>query len=259
MSEKHTSKNCPLVSVVVPGYRYWEWKKVLDSTRSSLGEISFETIIVGPDNKSGIIDESVTFIKDYGSPARCLQMGANIAKGKYLTWACDDGVFIEGALSRAIDRLEEVNDPKFVLGLNYYEGGDPRIEDFFRPRYHADQQMPGIKEEYRSSPMFICSTEYFKFLGGLDCRFEHVNFNIHDFMFRVHNDGGKVEIFMEPSLDIAWDVHAPDYVPVREAYRHTVIPLYQKMYSEDQSSRKSIDFDNWKSSPEVWDKRFNRQ
>ena len=145
------------VSVIVPGYRDWEWVKDLQSTKESLEDLSFEIIFVGPTNNSGITDENVTFIKDYGAPGRCLQIGASHATGKYLTWACDDGVFTNGSLKRAIQRMEEKSDDKFTLGLNYYEGGDPRQEEFFRMRFHADQQMPGIKEEYRSSPMFVCS------------------------------------------------------------------------------------------------------
>ena len=244
------------VSVIVPGYRYWEWKQVFQSTKDSLEDLSFEIIFVGPDNKSGVMGENVTFIKDFGAPGRCLQIGAANATGKYLTWACDDGVFTPGSLKRAIQRMEEKNDPKFTLGLNYYEGGQPREEEFFRMRFHEDQRMPGIKEEYKSSPMFVCTTENFKELGGLDCRFEHVNFNIHDFMFRVYNDGGEVEIFMEPTLNIAWDVHAPAYVPVRQAYLEVDLPLYQELYAIDQSSRIKIPFDNWKDSPAVWVKRF---
>tara|TARA_R110001583_G_scaffold2684_3_gene18922 strand:+ start:348 stop:1106 length:759 start_codon:yes stop_codon:yes gene_type:complete len=244
------------ISVIVPGYRYWEWQHVFQSTKDSLEDLSFEIIFVGPDNKSGVVGENVTFIKDFGAPGRCLQIGAANATGKYLTWACDDGVFTVGSLKRAIQRMEEKNDKKFTLGLNYYEGGDPRQEEFFRMRFHADQQMPGIKEEYKSSPMFVCTTEYYKELGGLDCRFEHVNFNIHDLMFRIYNDGGEVEIFMEPTLNIAWDVHAPDYVPVRQAYLEVDLPLYQKLYAVDQSARTKIPFDNWKESPAVWVKRF---
>ena len=256
------------VSVIVPGYRHWEWNRLIESTKESVGDLSFEIIFVGPDvGEAGppkkappvVLGENCTFIRDLGAPGRCLQRGAVEAKGKYLTWACDDGVFTKGSLSRAVNYLEDQKNKKLALALNYYEGGDIRVIDFFRPRYHADQQMPGIKEEYRTSAMFMCDTEYYKELGGLDCRFEHVNFNIHDFMFRVYNDGGEVQVFMEAVIDIAWDVHAPDYVPVRRAYLETDLPLYQEMYSVDQSDRTTIPLDNWKESPEVWEKRFAKK
>lgn len=244
------------LSIIVPGYRHWEWQKLLASTVASVGDYSFEMIIVGPEDESGIVDERVTFIKDYGAPGRCFQIAASHAIGKFMTWACDDGVFLPGVLSRMVDRMTEADDPKLALGLNYFEGGQPRVLDFFRARHHADQHMPGIKEEYWTSPMFACTTSYFKDMGGIDCRFEHVNFNMCDFMFRVYNDGGTVEIFMEPVLDIHWDVHAPDYVPVRQAYLETDLPLYQELYSQDQSSRTKISFNNWKDSPEKWVRRF---
>jgi len=246
------------VSIILPGYRDWEWKKVYESCKDSLNGVSFELIIVGPENNSGLSESNVRFIKDFGAPGRCFQIGASLASGKYLTWICDDGVALPGALKNCYDLIEEINDTKHIICQNYYEGGDIRVIDFFRARYHQGLRMPGVKESYLIAIMFMCNTEYFKELGGLDCRFEHVNMNIHDFVFRAQNNGSKVSVYMPPVFNISWDVHAPSYVPVRRAYEETDLPLFTELYNIDQSERILIPFCNWEDSPPVWEKRFGK-
>ena len=94
------------VSIILPGYRDWEWKKVYESCKDSLNGVSFELIIVGPENNSGLSESNVRFIKDFGAPGRCFQIGASLASGKYLTWICDDGVALPGALKNCYFPLE---------------------------------------------------------------------------------------------------------------------------------------------------------
>jgi len=245
------------LSIVLPGIRTQNWGALYRSAAESVGsQFTWEMIIVGP-NPPPVPNtpDNFKFIKDFGAPARAAQRGVGIAQGEYMTWASDDGVFLPNALAECL-HLIIPKDRCDAITIRYREGGNFPPNQYWDAHHHADLRLPGVPDHYQIAPVAMYKTEYFKELGGWDCRFEHLNMCCHDLAFRVQNDGGYFYLSPTEVMSCTWDVNTVEYQPIRRAYEENDAPLFKEMYSQDQSERLIIPFDNWKDSPEVWEKRF---
>src|SRR3990167_10393495 len=119
--------NKPEISIVMPAIRRERWNNVYNSIAASTKR-SWELIIVSPfpltNELNGI--GNVKYIKDFGSPTRCSNIGALVAEGKLITWTSDDGLFLENMLDIYIDSLynmleneKNVITGKYLEGVNY--------------------------------------------------------------------------------------------------------------------------------------------
>jgi hypothetical protein len=109
------------------------------------------------------------------------------------------------------------------------------------------------------APVGMYHLDYFKELGGWDCRFEHLNMCNHDLAFRLQNDGGKLILSPVEVLQcswVPWNGGDGSWIPIKRAFFEVDLPLLTSIYSTNQSNRIKIDFDNWKSAPCKWEKRF---
>lgn len=248
------------LSIVLPGIRADNWEQLFFSAQRSIGPYSFELIAVGPYNPPPEITQhdNFKFIRDFGCPSRCVQIGASESKGKYLCWMSDDGLYEPNTLEQCLNLLEELDDKKNGMALRYFEGegkGEFPLE-YWTARHHGDQRIPGVKEEYKIAPLGMYNTEYYKEIGGLDCRYEHINMCTHDLAFRLQNDGGTIHLSPETVARFYWSWVTADAGPVQAAYHKNDAPLFKREWSQNQSRRIKIDFDNWKQSPEKWVRRF---
>ncbi|MCX6779052.1 MAG: hypothetical protein NTU97_02380, partial [Candidatus Magasanikbacteria bacterium] len=115
------------LSIIVPSIRTENWATIFNSVKNNIGNYPFEVIFIGPN--INLSDELVQYknikcIRDFGCPSRSMQIGALFAEGKYLSWICDDGIFVDGAIGRIIERLENKNNPKFWYNWIYTEGDE---------------------------------------------------------------------------------------------------------------------------------------
>lgn len=248
------------LSIILPGIRVSKWEQLFFSIERSIGSYSFEFIAVGPyePSKNLLQNENFKFIQDFGCPSRCVQIGSSKANGKYLCWMSDDGLYEENTLMECIDLLEQKNNKKDAVALRYFEGegrGEFPIE-YWTARHHADQQIAGVKEGYKIAPLGMYNTDYFREIGGLDCRYEHINMCCHDLAFRLQNDGGIIHFSPSTVARFYWSWIGPDAGPVQAAYHQNDGPLFNQEWSQDQSKRIKIDFDNWRQSPKRWIRRF---
>ena len=172
-----------------------------------------------------------------------------------MTWASDDGVFIEDSLDKCVSIMDEGTNKDAVI-IRYREGGNSPPDDYFRAHHHEDLRLPGVPESYKIAPVGMYNTSMFIELGGWDCRFEHLNMCCHDLAFRFQNMGGNFHISPTDVLDCTWDVHCEEWQPVGEAYRENDSILWKEMYSQDQSKRVNIDYNNWIQAPAIWRRRF---
>lgn len=253
MSEKNLD-----LSIVLPGIRRQNWRALYESAKESVGKsYSFEMIIVGPGKApEDLIEDNFKFIEDYGAPARCAQIGVIDAKGTIMTWASDDGVFLPGALERCLDFMIGSANRKEGIIIRYREGGNFPDDSYWKAWTHADLRLPGVNKAYKIAPVGMYFTDYFKEVGGWDCRYEHLNMCCHDLAFRIQNDGG--ELYQSPTevLSCTWTPHSIEQIPVMRAYHENDLPLWNEMYFKDQSLRVKIDYNNWRGSPAIWTKRF---
>ena len=155
------------LSIVLPGIRHSRWRELYDSAIQSVGEYSFEMIIVGPgdipENMVGI--SNFKFIKDYGAPARAAQIGVAEATGKYMTWGSDDGVFLPNALEAALNEISDKKRNDAVV-MRYSEGGNFPDDSYWLAWTHADLRLPGVPKHYIIAPVAMYNLDYFKELGG---------------------------------------------------------------------------------------------
>ena len=251
------------LSVIIPTITPEKLLAIYDQLISSVGSpYTFELICSGPDIPPEELrrKSNFKFFVDKGSPARCYQLATFFAEGEYIALIPDDCILMKNSFSECLQLVYQ-NTAKDGIILRYsegvgYKGGDnDLIPEYWTARYHGDQQLPGVLPEWKIAPSFMYNLSYFRELGGLDCRFEHVNMNTHDFAFRLQKTGGQM--LMSPSKVMACDWN-PDFSRsiLFRAYIENDQPLFSQLYAQYDPNRIKIDYSNWVQSPSVWPRRY---
>jgi len=251
------------ISVLLPAIRKDNWVKLYNSLKESTSR-NFELIIIGPYSLPPELQniKCIKYIKDYGNPVRASQIGAMVAEGKYITWAADDGVFLEGALERAIDYLESKPDKhmKDVVINNYFEAGKVLPEHVLKLKV-AYPHGNFIPDDWYIFNVATMHTDFFYELGGYDCRYEACPFAHSDLAVRAQRSGAEVHVHNEAMLRCG---HMPgttgDHAPIHFAQLTHDQQLYTDTYDNPRSvDRINIDLENWKDAPSIWERRFGRK
>lgn len=249
------------LSVVLPGIRTHLWQQFYDSVVQSVGDYSFEIVFVGPGPFPESLNQhkNIKYLRDFGHPCRCGQIGTMLAEGEIFTWSSDDAIYQPNALRDCINLLEKSNHKDGIV-VRYCEGqnwtGSMPADNYWIARTHDSNKLPGVLDSYMIAPVGMYYLDYFTELGGWDCRFEHLNMSCHDLAFRVQNDGGQLHLSPNLVMSCDWCPNSSDYAPMHAAYRENDLPLFQQMYSTPQPNKVKIDFNNWKDSPSIWPRRF---
>jgi hypothetical protein len=253
------------VSIVMPAIRVPNWDKMYDSIVASCKNYSYELIMCGPfplTEKLAALP-NVKMIIDNGSPSRCAQRAAIAAEGRLLAHLVDDALFVDDALDQAVELYDKVCTRKDVINLRYTEGqnygGTPMHPNYWNVSHHPPLCLAGVPRHYIFACHHLIDTEYFKELGGYDCTYEYQNYNLHDLMFRVQYNGGRVY----PSMtEVTNCDHYPngivDHGAIEAAHFNHDEPLFRQMFSVPDvlASRIHIPLNNWENTPEVWNRRF---
>lgn len=194
----------PLLTIILPGIRVGNWGKLYESIFTSFSG-SFELIIVGPHKLPRELrnEQKIIFHQDWGNPVRCQQIAAEKAKGKYITWASDDGVFMSNMLTEAIEHLELMNNKKNIVVFNYLESNNMVSEKSLR-LVNAYPRTNYINSEWMIFNVAVLYTEYFRELGGFDCSFEGTAVGHADLACRAQRDEALVRIINKPMLNCSW-------------------------------------------------------
>lgn len=254
------------ISLVIPSIHPENWLSLFQGMQTSCLKNSFEIIFVGPypvpSELSGF--NNVKYIKDLGCPSRCLQLGSTIAEGTFLSWCSDDCQIQPGAFDEAIETFEQNLTDSDGINLLYSEGenftGTQHLEKSYWIGYtHPDLRCPGVNPEWSLAIIFLYKRHTFYKFGGVDCRFEHANMNLHDLAFAIQNSGGK--IINSKSLMFKFNfnpnVHREEYRPVYSAYLQNDGPLFKSLYQDPQAaSKRAVSMDNWRNQDSVWKRRF---
>lgn len=251
------------LSVCLAAIRKDNWSRLYNSIIKSVGDYSFELIFCGPHSElpselCGL--DNVRCIQDFGSPTRAQQISMSHATGRYITWAADDGWFLDGGLANCIEQLDKSPSEKKCVVTQYNEGGRNGLGDL--KMYCINSHNPVKSSFYPDSYLIfnsvVLSTKYFKDLGGFDCRFEACPMAFVDFGARAQLDGAEANL-----VNVIFEcTHFPgtsgDHAPIHHAQLDHDQPLYKKIWSKpDCLERIRIDYDNWKQSPDRWKRRFN--
>lgn len=248
------------ITICLPGIRVEGWPRVYDSIKSSVGNHSFELIIVGPyaPYDSLLQEAEISYIQDYGCPSRCLQIASLTSQGDLYTFISDDGILRENSLAKAIDNFDsDIMTMRYTEGINFSGGIHSQPNEYWTAWHHADLQKECLKN-YRLAPVWMMETSKFRDLGGVDCRFEHVNVCCHDLAFRIQRAGGNVQLSPDFIMDCDWSSHKK--CAVVDAYFENDKPLFDSLcdsIADPFCDRLHIDYNNWLNVPPVWPRRFN--
>jgi len=251
------------LSICLPAHRTNLWQNLYESISRAVGDkYTWELVMVGPNNPPPFFDDknNFKFYKDYGSPARCFQISITLAEGELVTWASDDGYYLDNSLSSCIEQYRNLEGKKNILVVRHVEGidhtGKPPPKDFWRAWHHPTLRLPGIPQDFFIILNGMMKLDYLRELGGVDCLYENYNMNLHDLAFRAQRAGSKIHLSNVTALNCDWNPSSGDHVPVAKAHNEHDYPLFVSLMSQDQTNRIKIDIFNWTKSPKVWKRRF---
>tara|TARA_R100000008_G_scaffold86793_1_gene81650 strand:+ start:16057 stop:16956 length:900 start_codon:yes stop_codon:yes gene_type:complete len=257
------------LTIVIPAFRVPLWENLYESAKDACKKYKWELLFVSPfDLPPGLQEkENVSLLKDYGNVVRCVQLGVQKAQGELFFLTVDDCVFAENSIDLAMEEYNKTCGEKDAMAMLYSEGGNALPKEYWtvqgppgRPDIAAPLNLPGIDRSWRIANQCLMRKDRFIELGGVDAEnFEYLDKPIHDFMFRLQRDGGKIH-FSPTHVCIATHLYekSGDHGPVHNAY-HKDIPYFNMLYSVPHlyENRVKIDFDNWKTSPAIWRRRFS--
>jgi len=249
------------ISICMPAFRTHLWERLYDSAKEAVGPYKWEMILVGPNEPPAALSakSNFKFYKDYGSPSRCAQISTMLAEGELMIHGSDDGYFLKDSLRECITMHKDLEYKDLIIA-RMTEGKDHsggRFDDsYWKAWTHPDLRLPGVDEDAFIVLLSVQKLEYFRELGGLDCRFEHINMNLHDFAFRAQRNGSQIHYSPNLVMNCDWSYLWADHQPVQQAYEKNDKFLFQQIYSQKQPDRVKIDYFNWTKSPIIWERRF---
>ena len=262
------------ISVCLAAIRKDNWETLYNSVVQSVGDYSFELIFCGPYAypPAALKNlDNVRCIRDFGPPTRAQQRSMSIATGRYITWAADDGWFLEQSLSECIKELDDnLLEKKCIVG-RYIEGEQDGLgeKDMYYINKHRDIRSPLIPDHFLIFNCVVLPTQYFKDLGGFDCRFEVCPLAFVDFGARAQFDGIQISFKNAIFQCTHSPGHTGDHGPVHDAQQGHDCDIYKQIWNtpapnevqdiHGNVARIKIDFDNWLQVPEVWIRRFSAE
>lgn len=256
----------PKLTVICPGIRTEKWLSLYGSVRDSFHN-AFELIFIGPKPPpDGLMScDGVRFIEDWGTPIRCQQIGLVNAKGDWVTWAADDGVYLPGALDIGFQKLKG-KEHALVMG-KYIEGADnthmPMSEDkYYNLKNHSASTLAHLPNScYWMLNVGIVPTKLLKDVGGWDAEmFEVCPMAYNDLAVRLQNYG--VEFIIQDEIMYTCSHlpgHAGDHGPVHDGQVLHDQPVFEKIYRDPRAIRRiKIDINNWTLRPAKWERRFGK-
>lgn len=267
-------KNLLTLSVIVPSIRTENWTNIYKSILENIKNYSFEVIFIGPDiNLPDNLKQfkNIKCIRDFGCPSRAMQMGCVLAEGKYLSWACDDGVFVDFEISKILDELEKSNNEKiwynwiYTEGPGYLYGADMRISNphqWYKAKFHDNQKnMNGIDDSWYMTLLFTINSDYFRKMGGINCQYEAINYNLHDLGYRMTRDGAEMRFTNNCVFRLSWQQEGQNNrtihtCPVLNATHLNDEPLLENMYGQPKELPIKINLDNWRDSDIIWIRKW---
>ena len=252
------------ISIIIPSINPKTWSKILYQIAYACIGKTYEVIAVGPFFPPIELEQYKNFkyIRDFGSPARSFQLGSTVAIGKYITWVPDDALVEPSSYTQSIYLMDSKN-RQDGMAILYSEGqnfnGYQHLDtSYWISQTHESLRLPQIDGSWKIAPIFLYNLDFFREIGGLDCRFEHINMNTHDLAYRVQKNGGI--IYSSPSRVLKLDWHPWTEVnksPIQVSFEENDFPLFKRMFSDSSLVNPlKIDYNNWRLSEPFWKRRY---
>lgn len=258
----------PNLSICVPSFHPEKIPNLFRSINDNF-HLSFELIVCGPkfDTESFGNDNRIICIKDYGSPARCCNIAAERATGKYITFIADDATYLNMSIARAVIKMdkwaEKDNRNNHIVVCKYVEGNIP----WWQMTLEWGSQGYTISSAYGKCVFipddwwhFNCvyyHTDYFKEMGGYDSSlFETPHWSSTDLAVRCQKNKCTIELMDEACFVVT---HNPGNQGTHKAIcdaHNADEHIFKAIYNDAfQCTRSQIPLDNWKNSPQKWIRR----
>lgn len=258
----------PELSIILPSIRPERLQKVYDSILKSTSA-EFELIIISPYPLPESLEKykNIKYVRDFGNPTRCHNIGLLLCEAEIITWMADDGIMIEGAIDSHLELLKSLgDDKKNIVVTKYYEGqeGSKERETLQPDSYFKIKNTPAYSPYFPEDWwIFNVAYMYKKFayaLGGWDASFEGTWVSHTDMAIRAQMAGANVVMSQIPR-DVA--DHMPgdsgDHKPIYECQTFHDVPAINKKYRRPdwaEVNSPAIKIMNWKDAPAVWTRRF---
>ncbi len=242
------------------------WEANYENIKQAVGKYSFEFIIVSPYFPTEALQKhfNVKYIREFGHPSRCLQVASLVAAGEFLTWGSEDYRAEPAGLEKTITLLKG-NDYKDVINQLYSEGpgytGSQYLDDnYWKPYTHPPLRQIAVNPEWSISMTPLLRTAWFRDMGGIDCSYEHFNFNVHDLMFRIQYNGGKIiksdgKVYSHDHTD----PNQGNHVAFEQAQSENDMPRFIEKYSKADANMGPINYLNWiGNTTNLWHRRAKR-
>ena len=210
---------------------------------------------------------NVQYIYDKGCPTRCMQHGLVEAKGDWVMFAWDNGLFTPGSIDSIFTILgTHWFDKNYAVSCRYIEGSSQQSKDYMSQKmyYHINHHMEAksqyIPDRYFLFNLGVVARETILRFGGLDCRFEAPSMALVDLSIRMQNGGVNMLLQRMVAFNEDWNPDAKGtHGPIHDAMVNNDMPLYKEIWRSPECKERSIiPADNWKQSPEVWERRFSK-
>ncbi len=249
------------ITILIPAIRQNRWLALYESAKLACKNHKWEMVLVSPfDLPETMKDlENIRVVTEFGNVSRAVQLGMQRTYSPLVFLTVDDCVFREDSIDEAMEDYRTKCRFMDALNVRYSEGGNIMPEEYYRAYTHVPLRMAGIDPSWQLAPQFIINQEYFIALGGFDCQFEYINESVHDFMFRLQKDGGRVEHSTGYCCIATWYPNTTgDHAPIHYAQTGHDWPIFVEMYNKPNNRQTLISYANWKQAPEIWERRFSK-
>lgn len=242
----------PELSIIIPSIRTTNWLDLVNQISVAVGKYSFEVIFVGPEYNHDVDSfRNVKYVRDFGSPNRCQQIGLMMAEGKFVTWLADDIEDGPFNIDKFLDSI--VNEPEDTVAVgNYNEGGNLAVQDFSIKHCYGGGWK--IQSDWQIFNVAFIRRSYLEKFGGFDCKYQVTCLGHADLAARLQKTGCKI---VNKNINIASFGHMPDTSGDHGPVHVTQIFYDQPLFNEstDQIFHAHVKLDNWKKEEAVWSSR----
>lgn len=245
------------LGIIVPSIRPMSIRRLYDSVALAAKNITVKFIVVG----NYTPDFECTHLMSLASPNRCVHQGiVELADDcEYVKWSTDDAVYFPDTLDELISDMSDHDSFGVVKYTEEGPPGSPSGKDdiYYTAVTHDDlRRLPGVKPSYKIAPVSVYKREDFISLGGLDCRYEHINLSTHDLAFRAQEYGLTPIISRNVVMHCDSNSSDVEHRPLDIAHFHNDYPIFANKYMSPLSEDSIvISIVNYTSCPSVW-RRF---
>lgn len=252
------------LSVIVPSIHPEALESLYEQTCRSVKKHSFEFIVSSPYALPSSLQKvpNVKCVKSFGSPAKSLALAHQISEGEFFTWIADDAAVKEDGLDECLDLLLSKRPYDDIISIRYRESVGRSLQsefplDYFRTHYHADLRQPAIPDMNFALVMML-SQELYNKMGGIDCRYMHLNMQIIKFSIEAQIQNGS-QLHLSPCevMNCGFtDGRTVDNSPVIRAFWENDRGLFYDEYKDANVRPKNPDINDWRKEETVW--RFGK-